>query len=54
MWNLKYDMNERICGTETDLPIWKTALWLTRGREVGEGRTEGLGLADTNYCVYSR
>ena len=30
--NLKYDTNELIYKTETDLPILKTNLWLPKGK----------------------
>ena len=39
MWNLKYDTNELIYGTETDSQIWKTDKWLLRS-----GRKDGLGV----------
>ena len=41
MWNLKYNTNQHIYDTETDLQTQKTDLWLTRD----EGR-EGLGVWD--------
>ena len=46
MWNLKYDTNEHIYETETDIG---NRLWLPRGRGVGEGRIESLGSADAKY-----
>ena len=48
MWNLKYDTNELIYETETDSETQRRDLWLPRGRQVGEGRIESLGLADEN------
>ena len=41
--NLKYDTNELIYGTETDLQTQRTDLWLPNSRGVGEGWTESLG-----------
>ena len=41
MWNLKYDTNELISGTETDSQIWKTDKWLLRS-----GRKDGSGVCD--------
>ena len=32
MWNLKYDTNELIYKTETDSQMWKTNLWLPKGK----------------------
>ena len=46
MWNLKYDTNEIIYETETESQIYRTNLWLPKRRELGEGRTGSLGLAD--------
>ena len=37
MWNLKYDTNELIYKTETDLHTQKTNLWLPKGKGGGEG-----------------
>ena len=48
MWNLKYDTNELIYETGTDSQTQRTDLWLPRGRRVGEGWTESMGLADAN------
>ena len=48
MWNLKYDTNEIIYETETEFRIYRTNLCLPKGRELGEGRTGSLGLADVN------
>ena len=36
MWNLKNDTNELIYKTETDSQMWKTNLWLQKGKG-GEG-----------------
>ena len=35
MWNLKYDTNELIQKTKTDSEIYKTNLWLARGKGGG-------------------
>ena len=35
MWNLKYDTNELIYETETDLQIWRTDFYVSRGRKMG-------------------
>ena len=51
MWNLKYDTNEHIYETETDLQTWRTDLRLPRGRGEGESWTGSLGLADAHYCI---
>ena len=51
MWNLKYDTNELICETETDSQTERTDLWLPRGRELGEGWSGRLRLADISYYV---
>ena len=32
MWNLKNNTNELIYKTETDSPMWKTNLWLPKGK----------------------
>ena len=48
MRNLKYDTNEIIYETETEFRIYRTNLCLPKGRELGEGRTGSLGLADVN------
>ena len=43
MWNLKYGTNELIYRTETNSWIWRTDLWLPRGR--GRGKEwDGLGV----------
>ena len=51
MWNLKYDTNELICETETDSQRERTDPWLPRGRELGEGWSGRLRLADISYYV---
>ena len=38
MWNLKYNTNEHIYKTETDLQIQRTDLWLPRGKKGGGGK----------------
>ena len=44
--------------TQTNLPMKQThreqTLWLPRGREVEEGWSGSLGLADANYDISSR
>ena len=51
MWNLKYDINELIY--KTDSQIQRTDLWLPRGKSAkavgGEGWIRSLGLADANH-----
>ena len=51
MWNLKYGTNESIYKIEADSQIWRTDLWLPRGREEGMGWTGSLGLVDANYYI---
>ena len=46
MWNLKYATNEPIYKTKTDSDTENTLVVAK-----GEGRTEGLGLADVNYYI---
>ena len=48
MWNLKYDTNELVYGTETDSQTQRTDMWLQRVREERIGT---LGLADANYYL---
>ena len=48
MWNLKYDTNELIYETETDLQT-ENRLVVTKGEWVGERRTGISELADVNY-----
>ena len=51
MWNPKYDTNESIC--ETDSQIWRIDLWLPRGESgAGEGWIGSWELADANYYIY--
>ena len=45
MWNLKYDTNELIYETETDLQIERTDLWLPRGRGGGGGKDWEFGIS---------
>ena len=45
---IKYDTNEHIYETETDSLTQRTILWLSRGKEIGEGRIGSLRLADVN------
>ena len=49
MWNLKYDTNELIYKTETDLQ--RTDMGLPRGRGLGKGRIGSFGLADANFYI---
>ena len=51
MWNLKCNTNEHTSKAETDSQMYRTDLWLPRGRGVGEGRNEISGLAEANYCI---
>ena len=37
MYNLKYDTNEPTYKVETDSQTQRTDLWLSRGKETGEG-----------------
>ena len=46
--NLKYDTNEHIYETETDLQTWRTDCGCHGGGGVEEGRTGSLGLAEAN------
>ena len=48
MWNLKYDTNELIYETETDLQT-ENRLVVAKGEWVGERRTGISELADVNY-----
>ena len=45
MWNLKYDTNEPIYETETDLQTQRTDLWLPRGRGSGGGMEWEFGIS---------
>ena len=49
--NVKYDTNELTYETETDSQTERTDLWLPRGRELGEGWSGRLRLADISYYV---
>ena len=48
MWNLKYDVNEHVYGTETDSQTQRIDFWLPRGSGVEEGRMRLLGSAEAN------
>ena len=48
---LQYDMNELVYETEIDSQIQRTGIWLPRGMRVGDGRTESMGLSDTNDYI---
>ena len=48
MRNLKTDTNELIYKRETDSQMFKTNLWLPRGKERG-WIIRSLGLTNTNY-----
>ena len=50
MLNLKYDTNQHICKTKTDSYKEYVCGW-QRGRAVGEGRNENLGLAEANNYI---
>ena len=49
MWSLKYDKNELIYKTETDLKMYRTELWLPR--RWGWVRNGLEGLANANYNI---
>ena len=50
MWNLKYNTNENIYGTETDSHREETCSY--QGEDgVGKGRIKGLGLIDASYYI---
>ena len=51
MWNLKYDTNEPIYGTETESGTYIIDLWLPSGRRVGERWIGSSGLADANRYI---
>ena len=53
MCDLKYDTHELIYETEIDTYTQRTDLWSSRGREVGEGRTGNLELADAHYYIWN-
>ena len=50
MWNLKYDPNEPIYETETDLQT-ENRLVIAKVGEMGERWTGSLGLVDANYYI---
>ena len=50
MWNLKYNTNENIYGTETDSHREETCSYQGEGG-VGKGRIKGLGLIDASYYI---
>ena len=52
MWNQKYDTNEPIYETEIDSQAQRTDLWGLMGRELGEGWSGRLGLANVSYYIY--
>ena len=54
MWNLKYDTDEPIYEPEIDPGTRRTDLWLPRGRELKEGWSGRLGLADVSYSTWNR
>ena len=51
MWNLQYDTDELIYKAEIDSQTQGTDLWLSRGREMGEGWILNLGLAVAHYYI---
>ena len=52
IWNLTYNTDELIYGTETDSQTQRTDWWLSGGlRGVVEGWIGSLGLADANYYM---
>ena len=50
-WNIKYGTNELNYRIETGSQMWRTDLWLPRGREEGVGWTGSLGFVDANYYL---
>ena len=48
MWNLKYDTNEHVYKTETDV---ENRFVATERQGVGEKRIGSLGLADANWYI---
>ena len=52
MWNQKYNTNEPIDETETDSQAQRTDLWWLMGRELGEGWSRRLGLANVSLYIY--
>ena len=51
MLNLQYNMNKLIYETETGSQTQRIGIWLPRGRIVEDGRTESMGLSDTNDYI---
>ena len=51
IWNLKYDTDEPIYETETESGTYKTDMWFPRGKELEDGWTGSLGLANANYYI---
>ena len=51
MWNLKYDRDEPVYGTETDSWAQGTDLRLPRGEGLGEELSGVWELADVNYYI---
>ena len=50
-WNLKYDTNEPIYETETNLRDTENRLLVAKGRWVGEGCIGSLGLGEANWHI---
>ena len=46
MWNLKYNINEHICETDSQID-----LWLPMRSGVGGGRTGSLALGTASYYI---
>ena len=51
MWDLKYDTDDHVHGTETDSQTYRTDLWLPRGSEGRKGSNGSLGIADVNQYI---
>ena len=49
MGNLKYDTNELIYKTEIDSQVYRTNLWLPKGKVGWEGINYKFGLRCTHY-----
>ena len=54
VWNLKCDTGEPVYETETESWTWRADWWLPQRRELGEERSEGLGLAHVGFYIWNR
>ena len=52
MQNLKYDTNEPIYKAETGSQTQGTDSWWPRGKGLGEGWSEKLGLVNVSYYIW--